>query len=592
MSPPRDLDEGIAVVLEQTRAHRAALTRGSSFAADSLHRLLRCTRCHRWNLDTRAFAGSLQLADGGHRACHDLAELLAVLAAQHRALHREDKVDACACGAPPLALSLRAARFFHGVPGSGAELVIEVRYAQEAVAEVKVARAAWDGPVAYLPEPSDEALAQVFMVPLTMVRPWRRVLSMPEGAVAPIEEGMSIAAFGAGQVALRASIDEALASDADLRAYGLTAKVVADPNWQWLRDEPSLRERPDTVLVMLLRHDVITARIAVLAARQGLGTRRAGDTVWVEDGVGRWPVDLPMLVEEGFRRAYTLSTMAAAAVALCHERIETILGFVSTLEKLRSGVTFAQDEMLLTPTLDGVAGRPFDLRVAPFGGVADADALERDLRFHFNESPPWADPRWVCPCGAARWVAERILHDHDIDAMPGGRADVVILGPFGDTTPGASVVLCLECDRHVDYAVAPLVDAVEGGLAGLRRRVEDGLARFERRLRVAEHADASGRRLALVEGNAVIDAVAHPRLRRGLGTAALPGAAAVVVEVLTRDLVLLSEEGVDSSLAVQLAAAGPVLVAMERGHASPALSWRGAVDAGVTPAGRFARRDA
>ncbi|MDO9022172.1 MAG: hypothetical protein Q7V43_34915 [Myxococcales bacterium] len=588
MSAPRDLDEGVAVALEQTRAHRAALTRGSSFAADSLHRLLRCTRCHRWNLDTRAFAGSLQLADGGRRACRDLAELVSIVASQHRALHREDKVDPCVCGAPPLALSLRAARFFHGVPGSGAELIVELRYAHEAVAAIRVARASWDGPVAYLTDATDEAVAQAFMVPLSTVGPWRAALSAPDGAVVAIEEGLSIAAFGQGQAGLRASIDEALASDPDLRAYGLTAKVVSDPTWQWLRDDASLRERPDTVLVMLLRHDVMTARVAVLAARHGLGARREGDTVWVEDGLARWPVDLPTVIEEGFRRGYTLSTMAAAAVALCRERIEAIQGFVAAVEGLRPGVTFAAQGMLLTPTHEGAVGRPFDLRVAPFGGVADADTLERDLRFHFNESPPWADPRWVCPCGAARWVAERVLYDLDLDAMPGGRADVVALGPFGDA--GATAVLCVECDRHVDYAVGPLVDGADGGLAGLRGRVGEGLARFERGVRVAEHADAAGRRLALVEGAAIVDAVAHPRLRRGLAEAVIPGAAGVAVEVLHRDLVLLCEEGAEPALASQLAAAGPVIVAMERGHAPPGIAWRGEVDPGATPAGRFPRR--
>jgi hypothetical protein len=583
MTATPDPDEGIAFVLEQTRAHRAALTRASSFAADSLHRVLRCSRCRRWNLDTRAFAGSLQLADGGERSCHDLAELLAVVGAQHRALHREDRLDPCPCGAPALALDLRAARFFHGVPGSGAELLVELRYAQQEVVGLRVGRATWDGPCAWFAEPSDDALASAFGVPLTMARPWRAVLAAPEGAVAAVEEGMSVAAFGAGAIGLRASLDEALAGSAELRAYGLTARVVADPSWRWLRDDPSLRERPDTVLVMLVRHDVIAARVAVLAARHGLGTRREGDALWVEDGVGRWPVDLPTLVEEGFRRGYALSTMAAAAVAQCRERVEAILGFAATIERLRPGVTFAQQDMLLTPTLDGAAGRPFDLRVAPFGGVADADALERDLRFHFNEAPPWADPRWVCPCGAARWVAERVLHDADLDAMPGGRADVVVLGAFGDA--GASRVLSLECDRHVDYAAAPLDDAA------LRARVEEGLARFERSVRVAEHVDAAGRRLALVQGDAVVDALAHPALRRGLADAALPGATAAAAESLARDLALLYEPGADAAMVQALAAAGPVLLAVEQGRAPTPLAWRGEVDAAVAPAGRFARRE-
>ena len=40
--------DDLATVLERCRAHRAALTRHLTLAPDSLHRVLRCTRCQQW----------------------------------------------------------------------------------------------------------------------------------------------------------------------------------------------------------------------------------------------------------------------------------------------------------------------------------------------------------------------------------------------------------------------------------------------------------------------------------------------------------------------------------------------------------------
>jgi len=579
----------LALALEQCRAHRAALARQLPLPPDSLHRVLRCPRCGAFNFDARVYEGSLQLGDGGARPCRDLAELLAVLAVQHQGMLRGERPDPCPCGTPAVALSLRAARFFHAMPGSGAELLVELHYEDELPAGVRLGRAPLDGPAAFFDEPSDGAVAAAFGVPLTLAGAWGAVIAAEEGALATVEEGLALVAFPAGAEAFRASFDEALAAEPELRAYGLTARVAADPGWAWIRTAPELAARPDTVMLMLVRHDVLAARLAVLAAGRGVGARRDGDTVWLEDAPVRWPVELATVSEEGLRRGFTLSAMAAAAVAQALDRLETLKTFLGAVEKLRPGVSLAVDGMILTPVWAGVTGRPLDLRVAPFGAIPDPETLDRDLRFHLDEGVAWADPWRVCPCGAARVVtfhrwSRRELAEAGLrpgDLLPVDPADV-----GGDTVR----LFGVGCERHVEYALAPLLPRLPGGRAALVAQAELDLEGVVFTGQIARHHDAAGRAVALVEAPSVVDATAHPRLLAAVARAALGVAGAAHVTTLSRDLAVVAEAGADEGLARRLAEAGPVLWTLTRGAAPVPLEGRYEVDPGVAPAGAFALR--
>lgn len=582
--PPGD----IAAVLEHCRAHRAALTRHLTLAPDSLHRVLRCTRCQRWNLDTRVYEGFLQFGDGGRRPCRDLDELRAFAETQHRALHRVDRLDPCPCGAPAVSLSLAAARLLHAMPGSGAELVVEVRYEGEAVAAVRLGRAPVGGAVAFLDEASEGAIDGAFGVPLAVWGAWRRVIAAPEGAVAPVEEGLALAAFPLGAEGFRADFEQALRAEPELRAYGLSARVTADPAWAWLRDDPAIGARPDTVLVMMLRHDVLAARVAVLAAARGVGARREGDTVWVEDGLARWPVELPMVAEEGLRRGFSLSTMAAAAVTHALDRVETLRAFLGAIERLRPGVTFTVEGMQLVASREGGAGRPIDLRVAPFGAVPDLETLDRDLRFYLQEAPPWSDPWRVCPCGAARTVS---LHRWSRDELAAGgvRPDELVFADDGPPEGDTVRVLGASCDRHVEYGLGPLRASHPRTMAALLAQAEHDLERQRFAVRVARHVDDAGRGAALVEAANLLDATAHPRLVAGLAGAALGAAVAATVTTLSRELAVVAEAGVDAGLAARVEAAGPVLWTIQRGSAPAPVRAVFPADPSTEPAGVFTR---
>ncbi len=582
--------EALTTVLERCRAQRTALTRHLALAPDSLHRVLRCTRCQQWNLDTRVYEGFLQLGDGGKRPCWSLDELVGYVRVQHRALHRVDRLDPCPCGAPASALSMAAARLFHAMPGSGAELVIEALYTHEEVTAVRLGRAVLGGPVAFLAEPNEEALHGIFGVPLTVWAVWSRVVAAPEGAIAPLEEGHALAAFPVESVDFRAEFEEALATEPELRAYGLSPRVTADPGWQWLPENPHVRERPSTVLVSMVRHDILTARIALLAAGRGVGARREGDTVWVEEGLVRWPVELPMVAEEGLRRGFSLSTMAAAAVAHALDRIETLRAFVASIEQLRPGVTFTLQGMNLLPTRDGVTGRPLDLRTAPFGVIPDPETLDRDLRFYLREAPAWSDPWRVCPCGAARSMALHRWGRADLATL-GPRVDDLVLAdhPADDPADETVRVFALSCDRHVEYALGPLPPSPGTDPEALMARVVVDLDRQRFVLKVARHADPNGRAVALVESSTLLDATAHPALIAGLVQAALGAPLAATVTTLSRALAVVAEAGADAGFGSRLEEVGRVLWTLQRGHPPTALRAVFACEAGAPRAGEFVR---
>lgn len=585
------MSDELAAVLEQCRAHRAGLTRHLTLPPDSLHRVLRCTRCQQWNLDTRVYEGFLQIGDGGQRPCWGFDELRAFVEAQHRALHRVDRLDPCRCGAPASALSMAAARFIHAMPGSGAELVVEVRYEREAVTSTRFGRAALGGAVVFLEEASEAAVDALFGVPLTVWAAWRGVVAQEDGGVAALEEGLAVAAFPLGAEAFRAEFEGALRADPELRAYGLSARVTADPAWQWLRADAGLAARPDTVLVMLLRHDVLAARIAMLAAGRGVGARREGDTVWVEEGLARWPVELPTVAEEGLRRGLSLSTMAAAAVAHALDRVETLRTFVAAIEQLRPGVTFTLDGMNLVPAREGVAGRPIDLRTAPFGAIPDPETLDRDLRFHLQEAPAWSDPWRVCPCGAARCVSLHRWRRDDLGALGARATELALAGDEGEGAGDTVRVFAVSCERHVEYALGPLRALRPRGDAALAAQAALDLDRQRFALKVAPYADGAGRAAALVESPALLDATAHPALVAGLVAAALGAPVAATVTVLSRELAVVAEEGASAELVARLGEVGRVLWAVQRGAAPRPVRAEFASAAGAPAAGEFVRAE-
>lgn len=556
----------LAAVLEHCRAHRAALTRHLALAPDSLHRVLRCSRCQQWSLDTRVYEGFLQIGDGGQRPCWSLDELRAFVEAQHRALHRVDRLDPCRCGAPAISLSMTAARFIHAMPGSGAELVVEVHYEAEAVASVRFGRAVLGGAVSFMEEASEEAIHAVFGVPLTVWGAWRRVVALAEGGLAALEEGLALAAFPQGAEGFRAEFEDALRADPELRAYGLSPRVTADPSWGWLRADPHLAARPDTVLVMMLRHDVLAARIAWLTAARGVGARRDGDTLWVEDGLARWPVELPTVAEEGLRRGFSLSTMAAAAVAHALDRVETLRTFVGAIEQMRPGVTFTLDGMNLVPAREGVAGRPIDLRAAPFGAIPDPETLDRDLRFYLQEAPAWSDPWRVCPCGAARAVALHRWRRADLADL-GARSTELVFAGGAPSEEDTVLVFAVSCDRHVEYALDPLRAARPRGVEALAAQAALDLDRQRFVLKVAPYVDAAGRSAALVEAAGLIDATAHPALVAGLVASALGRPLAATVTTLSRELAVVAEADVAAELVARLEEVGRVLWTIQRGSA-------------------------
>ncbi len=278
--------------------------------------------------------------------------------------------------------------------------------------------------------------------------------------------------------------------------------------------------------------------------------------------------------------------MAAAATTHALDRLETLKTFLGAIEKLRPGVALAVDGMTLTPSLDGVTGRPMDLRVAPFGAIPDPATLDRDLRFYLREAPAWSDPWRVCPCGAARSVA---LHRWRRDELPtlGPRASELVLA---DDDDGETVrAFAVSCDRHVEYALAPIVASHPRTRHALAAQAELDLDRQRFVLKVAPYTDAAGRTAALVEAEHLLDATTHPALVAGLAAAVLGGDGAATVTTLSRELAVVAAEGVDPALAMRLEEVGRVLWTLQRGAAPTPVRLTLAAAAAAARAGVFER---
>lgn len=542
------MTDALSEARARARVSRDVLRRDAAMAPDTTHRALRCARCQRVNLDVRAFEGRLQLADGGARTVDDLASLVAVLPAYLDGVAGAPP-DPCACGAPWTALTPLALWFFHDVPGGGGALVAEVTREGASLASVCAGGA---------PRPldvDDHAAMARFGVPVTLTPLWRALLDAGVDAVTEVEPGFALGLFS-DPAALESS-------RGSRRVAALTAKAVADPSWAWLRARGDLSALASKALVTLVDDAALRERVLSLVAQRGLAATVDGEVVTVEDALAAWPVELAAVADEGMRASLTLSATAAAAVGAAVERLAPQREFARAITELRPGVTLAREGTLLVPSVEGREGRPFDLRAAPFGAVADLDALERDLRFHLDEAAPWVDLARVCPCGAHRLATLRLLTEASYAAMtarPTERGARVVETFHRDGAPVARACVALECDRHVDYAV----DGIDHVDLALERC--EGEVSFA--LRAAWHDDGRGRRCALAQGAALGSAALRPAWRRGL-CAALGAPEGVVMEVVTRDTVLVAERDVDGAFAARLAAAGVVLARHQGLDATP-----------------------
>lgn len=557
MSPVPLDPSALAEALGLARVARGAMGARLALVPDTLHRVLRCGRCGALTLDTRAFEGTLQLVEGGRRPCASLAELGAFLDAHALVLHAGDAPDACPCGAPWVTLQPVAARFFHAVPGTGAELMTEIAPGPGASAAQRWAHIPVDGdPVWWDGEGAVDAWAvAAFGRPLALSARWQMLWQSPGGGLAAIEQGFWLYCAPVGATEASAALESLVASGPSLRVVALSPRAVQKPAWAWLREAMAAPGARDAVVATVIDADHFVRRIALAAARVAMEARRDAAGWWLcRQGIS-WPLNLPAAMDEAMVLGLDLSAAAAAAVAVVSAQIDRVAGFLQAAMAARPGLQFAQEGDAFVPVR---AGAPAGTRPIPLGVAAalggDGAAIERDLRFHLDEAPPWAD-RWrVCPCGAARRLTVGAVSSSRLASMLAAEGAGLLHWPDTGVASGAGL-LALACDRHVDYALGAL--AADAGLSAAEvvARYEDDLRRAEYLVQVAAQGDAPGRGVWLVQGESVGAAAIVPGWRRAL-VQLLVDAPDVCVEVLSGSSVLAWETDADRGRVAQVAAAG------------------------------------
>lgn len=569
--PPAPLDRfALAECLGLARVARGAMGARVALVPDTLHRVLRCGRCGALTLDTRAYEGTLQLVDGGQRPCASLAELGAFLDAHALALRAGDAPDPCPCGAPWITLQPVAARFFHAVPGTGAELMAELSAAPGATPAQRWARlpvdgdpAWWDGEGAL-----DAWAVAAFGRPLTLAALWQTLWQSPGGGLAAIEPGYWLYCAPVGATEAPAALEALVAAEPSRRVVALSPRAVQKPAWAWLREAMAAPGARDAVVATVIDAEHFLRRIALAAARVAMEARRDASGWWLcRQGVS-WPVHLSAAMDEAMVLGLDLSAAAAAAVAVVSSQIDRVVAFLQTATAARPGLQFAQEGDGFVPVR---AGAPTGARPIPLGVAAalgdDGAAIERDLRFHLDEAPPWAD-RWrVCPCGAARRLTVGAASSARLAAMQAAEGAGLLRWPDAAVDAGAGL-LALACDRHVDYALGAL--AADAGLSAAEvvARYEDDLRRAEFAVQVAAQGEGAGRGVWLVQGEGVGAAAIVPGWRRALVNLLVEGRAASV-EALSAGSVLVWEAEAEPARVAQVAAAGRWMASQRAGDVWP-----------------------
>lgn len=568
----------LRVMLEQTRVSRAAVGRGLILCPDSLHMVLRCPRCAEINHDLRIFEGRLQLAAGGRRPCATLADLHATLERQLTHLQFEDPIDPCRCGTLGARLTLMGARLYHAVPGSGFDLVLEYQAHGTEPMSARMGRMPPGGAIGWVESLDDTAALGLLGMPVLLRPLWEAVISSPEGAVAAVDEGLSLVSFAADDAAIQAELTRALASDEDLRLHGLSQRVLLEQHWSWLPKHPAIVTSPTRVLALLLRYDVLTLRIAALAASLGVTVSRAGSQLELADGLCATPVDLTVVAEAGFGAMLSLASMAAHTVQSAALRLQAQRELLAEIKRLRPHVSLRREGYQWRATAEGRdLGKPLDL-LSWAASLASHDDFERDLAFYLEERSPWSSPWHVCACGAHRLLTLRWLRSTDVDAG-------TWLYERIDAT--WAMVWSLECDRHVDAALRALAETEGLSHEAARVRALRDAEALSFELSITEIREPEAKGAQVLRGRGLAQALCLPTLARGLARAATAlDTGEFRLWALDRDTVVLTSSEVDAEVEARLGEAVTVSGALQ-GHEALKMGVKTAVELEGAAAGRF-----
>lgn len=459
-----------ADVVERARAEsrvaRLLQARGLAFPADALHLLRACARCGAVAKDLRAMHAPL-CPDGENPAGDDGA-LRAFLADLDDAL----PAPACACG-----VGVGVARYVHAM-GHG-DLVVERAGGRDRLA------------VLYADGREDEipSVQAGFGRSLTLRDPWVALLDRAGAGRVEVEPGhWLLVGDGAADMASPGEGAEVL---------GLDASALRAPGWRWLLDALAAGRWAGRVLAVAVRPDALYDRLACALARAGLTLARAAPGRWrAQRGEVGADVEVAATLRGLRRENLSLGAFAMRLAGELDARLEVVAGYVAAARAARPGAALQVEGDLLR----GAPDRALDLTAAPFDDAA-GEALERDLRVLLDESPPWAAPDRVCPCGAARVLVPRLLTAAALAALQDQARTPLVRRRFEpDGALRAAEVVSLECDRHRAPLTRAELDAWGWRDDDLAARVERDAAEAVFHARVASWRDDAGRWVLLAQG--------------------------------------------------------------------------------------------
>ncbi|MBI5515073.1 MAG: hypothetical protein HY909_14955 [Deltaproteobacteria bacterium] len=631
--------------LDQARSQRTQITRGAPLPIDTVHVVGACPSCGTLGFTILGFPDPPYAGPQGQPRYRNAAELKRFLEeivknppplpSPEDPTTTVDKnpnpqwKGVCKCGAkiaPPVPdprtgkllgdpeatpRQVCGLRFLKAMPGSGAELVVEVLSNGGAVPFVKdeelsyqVLRAPLDGVESVVADSLDDAVVdKAFGRPLTLAERWRSLLSRAahgEELLEPVENGYWLWAGPKENSTLDKTLEDRTTEDKEKGSFPLLelphlAPMPQGPAWpQWAFEHAERLGKGELRAGVLLDRSAVRKLIETGLERAGLGwqTTPDGAVVFAVMGEVRWPVEVAIVSLGASHLGWFFSETVAAAVGEALARVTELKRFLEAARADRPDLTFTVDGMrALASRKDGSPGRPLDLMKIPFQAPPGSPDFKRELKFVCDDLPKGANPTRLCPCGERAFVAARIFPQRVVDEF--GKATQGKSPRIIEQWKGAALVATISCDRHVRIPMAEEIEQTGLKGAAFDKRLAEDLPHSIFAVDVSLHEDKNKKRALLAFGPLVASVVINDHLVSALHAACklpsneLPLRSDEVNALITTPNVLcLAEEGFDDDMLDQVLDMGAAMDGLPEGVDPPFdLSW----DVKVTaqPVGRF-----
>jgi hypothetical protein len=582
--------------LDSARVQRSQIVRGAPLPIDTAHVVGSCVQCGRIAATVLGFPDSPYAGPVGQprfRNARELKRFLEDLLSKPPQMPMQTDKDegrTCACGAPADPREVQGIRFIHAMPGSGAELVVEVVRGQSSLLVSasgaplgggrdftwKVLRAPVDGAETDVSDVlEDHPIEKAFGRGLTLATRWLSILAAAENgkeSLEQVEPGYWIYAGPPTDGGLQARIDgvvkdfpECLARD--LVKLGEGDPLPAGPAWSnWAFEYAEALSKGTLRAGVIIDQATVRRALADQLGRLNVGVREQQEGKilqaffvptpdWKGDVAG-WPIEVLIVALGAGHLGWTMAETIGAAVGEAGGRAGALADFFAVAKTVRPEVEWRFEGMRAVPIRkDGKAGRPVDLLNAPFRfdprNAQSRPMLEREIRFSTDELGKGQDPTRYCPCGAKAFLAARLFPWAMVESFnkaTNGKNPFIIETYTGaNNQPRAALLAVVSDDMHVQVLAEDELKAHGINESTVNKRLASDLGSSLFAVDVSIHEDKDKKRALLAYGPLVASVAINDHLIAALHEACgkpLRGEA-VSAQATTPNVLCLYETGFD-----------------------------------------------